>query len=345
MSSEKLTTLYVPHDSTDVYWNFGVESYFVEHLPEGCAAFLFWRTTPTLMLGKYQNVLSEINLDYARENRLNLVRRMSGGGTIYTDLGGWQYSFIQPQQDEEIEFRSFITPVVTALRRLGIPAEFSGRNDILVNGRKCSGNAQYKQKGVVVHHGSLLFDTDLEAIVKSTSVDDKKLISKGIASVRERVVNLRECLSPEMSAAMDSAAFGHYMSETLSHLRSADAGGAEIRVHQISAEERAEMARLGDLRYRREDALWGKNPAFSLEQSERFPGGRVTLAVNVEHGLITEAALSGDFFGTLEEGEFSRAVAGVPYKREAVLERLRESGIDGKLYLITAEEIAFLIRV
>lgn len=345
MSLERLTTLYVPHDSTDVYWNFGVESYFVEHLPEDCAVFLFWRTTPTLMLGKYQNVLSEININYAREHSLNLVRRMSGGGTIYTDLGGWQYSFIQPQREEEIEFSSFIAPVLAALRSLGIPAEFSGRNDIMVHGRKCSGNAQYKQKGVVVHHGSMLFDTNLDAIVQSTTVDDAKLISKGIASVRERVINLRDCLEPELSAKMDSAAFGRYMSETLSRLRASEQRGAELQVHTLSANEIAEINRLGDQLYRREEALWGRNPAFSIKNSERFPGGRVTLSLNVEHGHITDAALSGDFFGTLKEGELSRALAGCPYKREEVFKRLLETGIADKLYRITAEELTSLIKV
>ena len=125
---------------------------------------------------------------------------MSGGGTIYTDEGGWQYTFIQRDEEHEIRFQEFMEPVIRALRSLGLPAEFNGRNDILVGGRKISGNAQYKLAGSTVHHGSLLFDTDIEEMVRSTTVDPYKIISKSIRSVRERVTNIRHHLSTDMDA-------------------------------------------------------------------------------------------------------------------------------------------------
>ena len=136
--------IYIETGSADVYYNFGLEYYFTleKRLPE--TVFLFWRTTPTLMVGKYQNVLEEINKPYADEHGIHLVRRMSGGGTIYTDMGGWQFTFIQHKEAGEIEFGQYIAPVIDALREMGVSASFNGRNDLTIDGKKFSGNAQYR---------------------------------------------------------------------------------------------------------------------------------------------------------------------------------------------------------
>lgn len=161
--------IYIETGSTDVYYNFALEYYFTleKRLPE--TVFLFWRTTPTLMVGKYQNVLEEINKPYADAHKIRLVRRMSGGGTIYTDLGGWQFTFIEHSDQTQIDFSQYIGPVVDAVRELGADAGFNGRNDLLIGGRKFSGNAQYRLPGCIVHHGSLLYDTDLAQMAAATT--------------------------------------------------------------------------------------------------------------------------------------------------------------------------------
>ncbi len=192
--------IYIETGSADVYYNFGLEYYFTleKRLPE--TVFLFWRTTPTLMVGKYQNVLEEINKPYADEHGIHLVRRMSGGGTIYTDMGGWQFTFIQHKEAGEIEFGQYIAPVIDALREMGVSASFNGRNDLTIDGKKFSGNAQYRLGDCIVHHGSLLFDTDIEQMVASTTVDSYKITSKSIKSVRDRVTNISEHLPSPMDA-------------------------------------------------------------------------------------------------------------------------------------------------
>ena len=152
--------IYVDTKSVDPYFNFGAEYYFAAEKDAGDAVLLLWSTSPTLMLGKYQNAWEEIDLAYAEEKGINLVRRLSGGGTIYTDGGGLQYSFIRRDGSREISFDEYMEPVVSALNSLGIPAERGGRNDILLGSKKISGNAQFKLRGSTVHHGSLLFDTD-----------------------------------------------------------------------------------------------------------------------------------------------------------------------------------------
>ena len=135
--------IYIELDSTNVYENFGLEYYLaMEKLFEE-TVFLFWRTTPTLMLGRYQNLMEEINLPYVREKGIHLVRRMSGGGTIYTDLGGWQFSFIDRDRGEEIDFRGYLSPILNALEKLSVHGEYNGRNDLCIEERKFSGNEQY----------------------------------------------------------------------------------------------------------------------------------------------------------------------------------------------------------
>ena len=184
--------VYIDTNSTDVYYNFGCEYYFATEKIFEDTVFLFWRTTPTLMLGKYQNVAEEINQSFAKENKMNIVRRMSGGGTIYTDLGGWQFTFIDRDRSNVIEFKKYISPIIAALKNFGVDADFNGRNDLCIENKKISGNAQYKLEESIIHHGSLLFDTDIEKMVNATTVDSYKIISKSIKSVRDRVTNISE---------------------------------------------------------------------------------------------------------------------------------------------------------
>ena len=193
--------IYIETGSTDVCYDFALEYYFTLEKRLSDTVFLFWRTTPTLMVGKYQNVLEEVDKPYADAHGIRIVRRMSGGGTIYTDLGGWQFSFIQHRETGEIEFSQYIMPVLEALEEMGVHAAFNGRNDLTIQGRKFSGNAQYRLGGCIVHHGSLLFDTDLQQMEAATTVDRYKIVSKGIQSVRDRVTNIAEHLPAPMDPA------------------------------------------------------------------------------------------------------------------------------------------------
>ena len=201
----------VDFNSLDACEHFALEYYLATERDLGETALLLWRTEPTLMVGKYQNARLEINLPLARALGVKIVRRLSGGGTIYTDPGGWQFSFIDRGGGEEIQFESYIAPVVSALRAMGVPARFNGRNDLTVDGRKFSGNAQYRVAGTTVHHGSLLFDTDLARMEALTTPSEEKLRSKSIRSVRERVTNLREHIGRTMTVE----AFGRSMAATV----------------------------------------------------------------------------------------------------------------------------------
>ncbi|MGM9662045.1 MAG: lipoate--protein ligase [Oscillospiraceae bacterium] len=319
--------IYIETGSSDAFFNFGLEYYFtaVKQLSE--PVFLFWRTQPTLMVGKYQNTLEEIDQAYAEAHGIQVVRRMSGGGTIYTDPGGWQFTFIEYGDGGEIHFQEFISPVVEALRALGVPAEFNGRNDLLIEGKKFSGNAQYKLAGNTVHHGSLLFATDIEQMVRSTTVDDYKIVSKSIKSVRDRVTNISEHLPRPISAE-----------EFKRHMISYIMRGSEKR-YELTEEDKRECQRLADEYFRPWERRYGANPKCSLTKTGRFAGGKIEFRLDIRRGEIAAAHVSGDFFGTAQADGLADALIGCRFEREAVRQALLERGMDEAVYGITAENM------
>lgn len=323
--------IYVETGSTDPYYNFGLEYWLIT---EKCFAedtvFLFWRTEPTLMLGKYQNPYEEINLEYAREHKINIVRRMSGGGTIYTDMGGWQFTFITKGNDKNISFSEYILPVIDALHSLGVKdAGFNGRNDLVIGGRKFSGNAQYIHGGYTLHHGSLLYDTDIEQMVASTNVDPYKIISKSIKSVRDRVTNISEHLKEPVSAE-------EFKKLMVSHIMH----GSE-NTYVPTPEETLRIEEIAREKFRNHRAVFGASPKYSIVRTGRFEGGKMEFCISVVKGRIADITVSGDFFGTVEAEDFAEVLRGCEYERGAVEAALEK--LPGTVYKVTAAEMAKVI--
>ena len=320
--------IYIETNSADVCYNFGAEYYFTAEKPLDGTVFLFWRTTPTLMVGRYQNVLEEVDRAYADAHGIRIVRRMSGGGTIYTDLGGWQFTFIEDARAEDIQFQRYISPVINALAELGVEAAFNGRNDLTIAGRKISGNAQYRLGGRVVHHGSLLFDTDLEQMAAATTADRYKIESKSIPSVRERVTNI----AWHLPSPMDAEAF---KASVVRHIL-----GPEGETYAITPEDDARIRALAQERFASWESTYGQGPAFNIERVGRFPGGTMRFRLEVKRGVIRQAAVSGDFFSTLDGESFHAALSGCRYERGAVLEALEKLCADGAVYRVSPAEMA-----
>ena len=320
--------IYIETGSTDVCWNFALEEYFAGAKRLDDTVFLLWRTQPTLMVGKYQNTLNEIRLDYARAHGIQIVRRMSGGGTIYTDMGGWQFTFIDGQADPEvIAFTDYTRPILDALRAMGLDVAFNGRNDILLEGRKISGNAQYKLGGVTVHHGSLLFDTDITRMVESTSVSDEKIISKSIKSVRERVTNISEHLKEPMTALeFKERVVGYVLNR-----------GA--REYALTDEDRAAIARLAKEKYASYDWCFGMDPPCTLTRSARLQGGLMEFKLDIRKNVIRSAAIHGDFFASEKADSLGEILTGCPYERGALAQALTQHGFDRAIYGITIDDM------
>ncbi|MBQ7475427.1 MAG: lipoate--protein ligase [Clostridia bacterium] len=319
--------IYVDTGSRDPYFNFGAEYYFAAERDLGDPVFLLWSTEPTLMIGKYQDIYGEIDLPYARDHGINVVRRLSGGGTIYTDPGGFQYSFILRGGGESIDFDGFIEPVVAALRRLGIPAGRSGRNDILLGGRKISGNAQYKLRGATVHHGSLLFSTDIEEMTRASTPPDYKISSKSIRSVRDRVTNISEYPGVTLTAEeFPRALIGAMEEET-----------GTMRTYRLTKDDRERIAALGDVHFRARDAIFSRAPKFDIEKTCRTPGGTVTVSFSVKDGAVAAAEATGDFFAADGSDAFSFLV-GTPFEKEALREKIKNAPLS--LWGVDAGELA-----
>lgn len=324
--------VYIENNATDPFFNFALEYYLIteKQLPED-QIFIFWRTEPTLMVGKYQNTIEEINQDYAQKNGIKVVRRITGGGTIYTDMGGWQFSFITRGQAESIDFKRYIGPVIEGLKKLDVPAEFNSRNDLVIHGKKFSGNAQCMLNGYTLHHGSLLFNTDFEQMVKSLTVDDYKIISKGIKSVKERVTNISE----HLTQPIDTDTFKKLMVDSIMQGSKAE--------YQLTAADRERIKTIAKEKFASWEWNYGKSPKFNITRTGRFDGGKMEFKLDVNQGKITECRIYGDFFGTMDISVLSDALIGTDYEKESIKKAIEACDIKQGFYNINIDELADII--
>lgn len=321
--------IYVENNSQNPYFNFALEYYLMnEKELEGDTIFMFWRTEPTLMVGKFQNTIEEINQKYVKENNINVVRRITGGGTIYTDLNGWQYSFITKKYDGNgIDFKTFTQPIIESLKNQGVEAHFNSRNDLLIGDKKFSGNAQCVKGTCRLHHGSILFDTNIEEMVKSITVAEEKIISKGIKSVRERVTNVKE----HMSQDIDSAQFKNIMLESLLKKSSG--------TYKLNEEDIKRVNEIAKEKFESWEWNYGASPKYNLTKWKRFAGGKVEFNIDVNKGIIKACKINGDFFGEGDIEDVSNALCGLRYNKEDITLAIDKLDISKYFYRINKEEI------
>lgn len=322
--------LYV-NESTDPYFNLAAEEYLLDTEPN--EVFMLWRNEKAVILGRNQNAYAEINRPVAEERGIAVVRRLTGGGAVFHDLGNLNFTFIVPREAcPELDFARFLMPVAEALRNLGVPAEISGRNDLTADGRKISGNAQCVRNGKVMHHGTLLFSADLSDMADVLRVDPEKMRSKGIKSVRSRVGNLRDWLP-----AMDVTGFKRYLEESFLTRSGAD------KAVPFSPEQVAGIERLKREKYAAWDWNWGASPAFGNTVKKRFPYGGVELSFDSEHGVLTAVRFRGDFFGSAPAEELEQALAGCRLLRDELTPRL--SDVGRYIHGASPEEIAGMFEL
>lgn len=304
--------------------NLALEEYILRNLPVDEEDYLlFYINEPSIIIGKNQNTAEEVNAAYVSENNIHVVRRLSGGGAVYHDLGNLNFSFLTKDDGKSFHnFRKFTEPVVEALRKLGVEAELSGRNDLQVGERKISGNAQFATKGRMFSHGTLMLDSEIDNVVSALNVDPSKFASKATKSVRSRVANISEFLQEPMTMEQ----FRQFLLESIF------AGEKEIPEYKLSEQQWAEVRALADSRYRTWEWNYGRSPAFNVQQKKRVEGaGTYDVRLNVEGGIVTEAAIYGDFFGTGEVSDITARLVGVRYDAASLAAALEE--IDLRAYL------------
>ncbi|MDA1476002.1 lipoate--protein ligase [Bacillus sp. CLL-7-23] len=319
---------------TDPRINLAIEEYCLKYLDPEQTYLLFYINQPSIIIGKNQNTIEEINTKYVEDNGIIVVRRLSGGGAVYHDLGNLNFSFITKDDGNSFHnFKKFTEPVVAALQRLGVKAELSGRNDLMANGRKISGNAQFSTKGRMFSHGTLLFDSEIEHVVSALNVKKEKIESKGIKSIRSRVANISEFLNEKMTTEEFRQLLLRYIFNT----------DEEIPEYKLTDEDWKQIKQISKERYQNWDWNYGKSPKFNLQHSKRFSAGSIDIRLEVQKGIIRECKIFGDFFGVGDVSEIEEKLSGVQYGRETIEEALQ--GIDLKVYFgnISKEEFFELI--
>ncbi len=337
---------YMETGSVDPAYNLAFEEYVLTRRPEGNYLML-WQNDRTVVVGRNQNTLEEINEDFIKSHSIRVVRRTTGGGAVYHDLGNLNYSFITDFRDDaDRPIRIFTDAVVRALRCLGLDAEASGRNDILVSQKKVSGTAQRIEGKRILYHGTLLFDTDPETIARALHADPSKFESKSTKSVQSRVGCIRTALLGGPFAGMDIGSFRQTIREQLAAYCGEETAGhpAEpLTVSILNKEEIREVERLRDEKYNTWDWTYGRSPRFAYRNRKRFPGGTIEAGVNVAGGLITEIAIHGDFLALQPIEGLTQYLLGLPYEKSTLEKALSDisSVTDLRLYLgqITADEL------
>ena len=296
--------LYIKNDSLDPRFNLALEEYVVKYLDSEHTFVLLWQNEPSVIIGRFQNTVEEINTEYIEKKGINVVRRITGGGAVYHDLGNLNFSFIEKTDADSIDFRKYNERIVLALEKLGIKAEHNSRNDIAIEGKKFSGNAQFIYKGKVLHHGTILFNSNLEDVQAALRVNADKFTSKGVKSVRSRVTNVSDYLKEKITI--------EEFKEIL--LQSLFAPDFPVE-YKLREEDLKAIYKLKEEKYDTWEWNYGSSPAFNFRKEQRFPVGKIDLRLDVNKGLINKIKIYGDFFGTENLEELENLILGCNYDR------------------------------
>lgn len=337
--------------STDPYENLALEEHLFETLPEGAGLFMLWQNTDAVIIGRYQNAAEEIDAAYVKENGIAVVRRMSGGGAVFHDLGGLNYTLITDDAespvptdgsaDADAVWQACMAPLLAVLRGYGLEAQFSGRNDIEIGGRKIAGCAQYARGSRTLHHGCILFDSDLSRVAAALRGKPPRdgqaaavFTSKADQSVRSRVTTVRACLGAQQP---DIAAFRRDL-----HSAYSVAEGGSLTPCVLTAADAAAVRRLQEEKYRTWEWNYGYRTDYQVHREQRFAAGLVAADLDVEGGRIRAVRFSGDFFADGDLTAFERSLAGLALD-ETLLAALRERGADAVIAGIGTEDLAALL--
>ncbi len=297
---------------TDPHINLAIEEYALRFLDPRYTYLLFYVNEPSIIIGRNQNSLEEINHEYVRDRGIHVVRRLSGGGAVYHDSGNLNFSFITDHgQDRLNNFRLFTEPVARVLQTMGVDARLQGRNDVVVDGRKISGNAQYSTGKRMFSHGTLLLNSNLAEVVQALNPKPTKIQSKGHTSTRSRVANIAEYAEKEIDVNV-------FQRRILEGIFSID----DIPTYRLTPRDWEGVKRLIESRYGRWDWNFGAAPNFNFQNSRRFPFGEVDVRLDISRGYIRAAEIFGDFLKGSSTEPITNALINSPYDPEALTERV-----------------------
>ena len=302
---------------TDPHLNLALEEYILKEYTQGDVAML-WRNERSVIIGKNQNTYAEIDVDYTEKNSVNVVRRITGGGAVFHDLGNVNFSFISDYKEGDFgSYKAFAKPVCDYLKTLGLDAEVSGRNDIEVGGIKISGNAQTVLKNRILQHGTLLYDSDLKSLSKALKPKAQKLSGKGISSVRSRVENIKKLSNSSLSTE-----------EFLKELYEFFLSLPQAEKTELSQNDIDNAQKLCLEKYEKFEWNFGFSPEFSIVKEKSFTQGNVEICLQIKEGIVSDIKIFGDFFGILPVSELENALVGTEFIGSAVSDRIKDLSIS-----------------
>lgn len=307
--------------------NLAIEYYLLNEVQLDEPILLFYINEPSIIIGRNQNAYEEVNRNYVDEEGIHVVRRFSGGGAVYHDYGNLSFCFITKDEGDSFRnFRKFTTPVIEALHNLGVEgAELKGRNDLLLNGKKFSGNAMYSKNGRLTAHGTIMYDSEITAVVKALKPKKEKLESKGIKSIRSRVTNIKPYMSDEFQT-MNTKQFRNRLLLSIFDVDSVE----KTQQYTLSDQEWEIIDNYTKNYFGNWEWNYGKSPKFDIERGQRFSIGTIDVKLDVEKGVIQDIRIFGDFFGLGEISDVEEKLKGIKYEANAISDAL--STIDIKKY-------------
>ncbi|MDD5879239.1 MAG: lipoate--protein ligase [Clostridiales bacterium] len=308
--------LLINNTNTNAYFNLAMEEYFLKNTNEDI--FLLWQNENSIIVGKNQNTLSEINYDYVKENNIKVVRRLSGGGAVFHDLGNINFTFISCNDNSFSDFKKFTMPIVEALKELNVHAEFSGRNDLLIDGQKFSGNAQYNYKNKVMHHGTLLFSSEINDLSNALKVKPSKFQGKSVKSVKSRVTNISSHLDKKMTVLE----FKDYLMDFINKR------DENSHFYELNDKDVESINKLVEEKYSTWEWNFGHSPKYSLYNEVKYPGGNLEFSLYVHDGLIKDIKFFGDFFGKEDISFIENKLRNVKHNEYSIKSALEDVDIN-----------------
>lgn len=305
-----MITLCLNQPNTNPYFNLAAEEYFLKNFQEDF--FMLWRSRPSVVVGKHQNALAEINHEFVRTHQIPVARRLSGGGTVFHDPGNVNFTFIRNVANiSEVNFKVFTVPVIEALKKLGVEAYTTGRNDLLIDGKKISGNAEHVHRNRVLHHGTLLFDSHLEALKGALKVDLSKFEDKAVQSNRSEVTNIANYIPDPISVEE----FTDFIFGEISR------NYPEFQIYEPTLEDLEAIQKLSIEKYQTWDWIFGYSPRYRFKNKVETENGEIRISLLVEKGLFTEVFVSGDIQDEISR-KISEKLVGCRHDFETVKTRL-----------------------
>ena len=332
--------IFVPNENHDPRINLAIEQFLLQEMPIDEPILLFYINEPSIIIGRNQNTIEEINREYVDEHGIHVVRRLSGGGAVYHDFGNLNFSFIMPDDGDSFrDFAKVTKPIIQALHELGVAgAELKGRNDLVIDGMKFSGNAMYATNGRMFAHGTIMFDSDINEVVNALKVKKDKIESKGIKSIRSRVTNIKPFL-PKEKQGMTTEEFREEILLKIFGVPSVD----QVKTYQLTEKDWTKINEISDQYYRNWDWNYGKSPDFNFSRQHRFPIGSIEVHLNVSNGLIHDVKIFGDFFGLGDIKDVEQLLVGQRYEKETLKKVVEQIDIKKYFGAIEPEDLLSLL--